>query len=103
MTSFAQFVFEEALKIFLGDALLMGLAILIVFAVLFFISRFSLQVSALLFVVLLDGMVGFNYGQGAIAGFNGAFNDLLFIAILMFAYLFLLVVIGLGVIKAINK
>lgn len=103
MVSLAQFVFEQAQIVFFGDILLMGLFILIVFAGLFFMSRFPLTVTLFLSVILLDGFVGFNYGEGAVAGFDGAFNDPLFIGIMMLVYLTILGVMGLGVIRLINK
>ncbi len=102
MASIAEPIFAGAVSIFGGSPLLLGFGILIAFAVLFFFFRIPLSISIMLFVILLDGFVGFNYGARG-ASFIGAFNDQLFVSLLIAAYLIILVVIALGAIKAFNK
>ncbi len=102
MPSLAEGVFQGALSIVQGNIILLGIGVLVIFAIIFFALRLNLSVSIILFVVLLDGFVGFDYNdQGA--GFDGAFNDPLFVGFLVAAYLSVLVVVGLGAIKAFNK
>ncbi len=102
MASLADSVFQGSLAIVQGNIILLGIGLLIIFAIVFFALRLNLAISIVLFVVLLDGFVGFNYtDQGA--GFNGAFNDPLFVGFLTAAYFAVLVVVALGAIKAFNK
>lgn len=101
MTSLGDFVFSEALKIFQHDPLIMGVALIIFFAGLLFISRIPFTVVILFYLVLLDGFVGFNYTFNGES--TGSFIDPLFFSFLAFGYLASLLVIGLGLIKAINK
>jgi hypothetical protein len=102
MVSIAEPIYQGALAIFLGSPLLLGMGILIVFGALFAFFRFNLSVTLIFLVVLLDGFVGFNYGQRG-AEFNGTFSDPLFVGFLIASYLAILVVIALGAIKAFNK
>ncbi len=102
MVSIAEPIYQGALSIFLGSPVLLGMGILIAFAALFAFFRFNLSITAILLIVLLDGFVGFNYDQSG-AAFKGAFNDQLFVGILISMYLSLLVVIALGAIKTFNK
>ncbi len=102
MPSLAESVFQGALSIVQGDIILLGMGILVIFGIIFFALRLNLAISIILFVVLLDGFVGFDYTDRG-AGFNGAFNDPLFVGFLTAAYLAILVVVALGAIKAFNK
>ena len=69
MPSLAESVFQGGLSIVQGDIILLGIGLLVIFGIILFALRLNLPIVIILFVVLLDGFVGFDYtDQGA--GFN---------------------------------